>query len=418
MTVELSVDFAGVRFANPFLLASGPLTMSTEHIRKAAKAGWGGAILKTVGLGDWDGVGGYRDHRPCYWVYSDCGYVDKPPSVFSFSNLTGRGMLGDAKWFGQMVKETKIAGMPAIASITRARTLDEWTKLATAVEAAGVDMIEVNISCPVPLKGHIMGIGPRYMIGQDPPKTKEVVKAVMAGCSVPVMVKLNAGVAPQTVLDVAKAVEEADANAISATNTFLGIPGIDVESGLPISLMENQEGKVQSGASAISGPIIKPVALRCVAEIKQTVSLPISGIGGITDWRSAVEFFMVGATTVQLATAPLVYGFRMIRGMVRELTKFMAKKGYTSIHDFCGLSLKYFGPHIALKYEQQVEATVNSDRCDGCGRCLVVSDTGGCGAITVENQKAIIDHNRCYGCNLCTIVCPRNAIFLSGLPST
>ena len=309
--VDLSVDFCGIRFKNPFLLSSAEPTMTASQIQRAAKAGWAGAVVKTIGPSGWPGgFEGYKHPRPSFFVTSETSCIEKN-SIFAFQNVCNIDMLGKTKWVKSELKAAKESNIPIIVSITAAEP-DEWSEMARIMEEAGADMIEMNVSCPYTITELGMGME----VGQDPKRLREAIRAVKDGCSLPVMVKLSPNVTPSILTELAKTAEVSGADAISATNTVLGIVGVDIETGIPIPSVEDKGGRLQGIFSGISGPAIKPISLRCVAQIAQAVKIPISGIGGISDWRSAVEFIMVGAKTVQLATAVMVFGYGIIRELI------------------------------------------------------------------------------------------------------
>lgn len=412
--VDLSVEFCGVEFKSPFLLSSAEPTLTAAHVQRAAKAGWAGAVIKTVGPSGWPkGIEGYKHPRPSFFITSETRYVDKPSTLFAFQNICNIDYLGKKRWAESEMKAAKKSGIPVIASITGS-TPEEWRELAGIMERAGADMIEMNASCPYTITELGMGME----VGQDPEKMREAVKATKKGCSIPVIAKLSPNITPTTLTEVARAAESAGADAISATNTALGVVGINVETGVPIPCLENKQGKPQSVFSGISGPAIKPVALRCVAQIAQAVKIPISGIGGITDWSSAVEFMMVGARTVQVGTAAMVFGHGVIRKLTSGLEQFMTRKGYKSLDDFRGISLQYFGLFDNLKYEQPIRARVDFEKCTSCGKCVASCSGGASNAIAMlqvagyEQPKAQVDPKVCWGCALCTLVCPVDAISL------
>lgn len=304
---------------------------------------------------------------------------------------------------------------------------DDWPMLAHMMESSGADMIEANVSCPyleststsTNLQQHRVV---QRLIGQDPEMTRNVVKLTKEGCNIPVMVKLPGGITPSTLTEVATTVEKAGADAISVTNAILGLLGIDIETGIPIPSLENKQGKPETIFSGISGPAMIPIALRCVAQISACVNVPVSGIGGVTDWKSAIEFIMAGARTVQCATAPLLCGYEIVRDMISELKSFMKRKGYASIEDLSGISLKHLGYFNNLKQEPQIKASVDAARCTACTKCISACDTGGNSAIKIDNTgrankktqvKAIrIFREQCRGCGLCALVCPEGAISL------
>lgn len=383
--------------------------MSAERIKKAARLGWGGAVIKTVGpSGSVPGSEGYRHPRPSFWINPEIPYIQKPSTLFSFQNICHLDMLGKTKWIENEMREARESGIPIISSIT-ASDPEDWSELAGSMEQAGAQMIEMNVACPYGSTGEL-GMG--LEVGQNSRRLREAIKATKTGSSLPVMVKLSANLTPTKLAEIAKTSENAGADAISATNTLLGIVGINIETGFPIACVESKEGTMQSTLSGISGSAIKPFGLRCVAQIAKTVKLPISGVGGITEWKNAVEYIMVGAKITQLATAPMVFGYAMITDLIKGLKEFMKRKGYENVDTFCGLSLEHLGRFSDLRYEQPITATIDERRCKGCGRCVVSCEAGGNDAINIKEKVAKVDPELCWGCNLCTLVCPLGAISL------
>lgn len=409
MTIDLNVEFCGITFRNPFILASAPPTLDAKRIHKAAKAGWAGAVTKSV----WpERVMADKMPRPNYFIANETPFVRRPPTMFAFQNI--EHILGE-RWITREMRAAKRTGIPIIGSISGFEP-DDWGRLAQMMEEAGADMLELNISCPyIGPKRSQYGLGVEILIGEDPQATAEVVRIVKEACSVPVMAKLPSSVTPSVFTDVAMAAVKAGADALSATNTVLGIIGIDVETGIPLAAVENKQGNPQSILGGISGPALRPIALRCVAQLATSVKVPISGVGGIVDWKSAVEFVMLGAKTVQCGTGPMVYGYGIIKKMIKGLQDFMERRGYKAIEDFRGKSLRFFGPFDNLKLEQPVKAVIDEGKCINCGFCAVACNAGGAGAIKIEGAITI-DKKLCKGCGLCATVCPTAAIRLTKLP--
>jgi dihydropyrimidine dehydrogenase (NAD+) subunit PreA len=423
MSTDMGIDFCGERFRNPFLLAASPATGNSERIKKAAKAGWGGVVTTTV----WARPGKSRTTRhprPNFWIRGSMSHNTDYRQMFAFQNIGSS--LENERWIRKEMKHLKEVQIPVIGSIMGS-TPDDWPKLAHMMESEGANMLEVNVSCPY-LESSYGTVGVQQhrtvqrLIGQDPQLTRQIVKLTKEGCNIPIIVKLPGGITPSTLSEVATAAESAGADAISVTNTILGLLGIDVETGIPIASLENKQGRPEAIFSGISGPAVGPIALRCVAQISTCVKVPVSGIGGVTNWKSAVEFLMAGAKTVQCATAPLLFGYEIVRNMIAGLQSFMKRKGYASIEDFRGISLKYLGYFRNLEREPRLKAIVDGAKCIACAKCIVACGTGGNSAIKMESMghakrrtqvKTVkIMREKCYGCGLCLSVCPKGAISL------
>lgn len=411
---DISETLCGVKFKNPFLVASGHPADNATKVKKAAVAGWGGVILKTIGPGGWPDASkeGYKHPRPNFWLTRETKYI-KRGSVFSFENITGIDRLGKTEWLTRQIGESKSSGVPVIASITAA-TIQGWVDLALAVEKAGADIVELNTSGPYAITE--MGMGD--LTGKDAATMYEVVKALKSACRIPIMPKLSPNLTPTVLVEVAQAAEKAGADALAGINTVLAVNGIDIETGLPTSVCEGLDGKPKSIFAGISGSAIKPISLRIALQVCQSVSIPYSAVGGLVDWHDSVEFIMAGSTTVQFCTAPMAFGFDMIKGLTEGLEKFMDRKGYNSIKDFKGVSLKYFGKYRDLKVEPAVSAKIDEELCSGCGLCVKACEAGASTAITLKDGVAKVDKALCMGCNLCHLVCPEGAATLVGVPTT
>ena len=294
-----------------------------------------------------------------------------------------------------MKKELKIAaegGVPIIASVVADPDPSNTQKIASAVVDTGfVSMIEVNVSCPMPVEKVGMHIG------RNPKLTAEQTKAVKEAVEVPVTVKLSPNFAYLD--EIARAAEEAGADAISATNSVQALYGVDIETGRPIL----------PAFGGYSGPAIKPITLRCVAKIAKAVKIPISGIGGVSNWKDVVEYIMIGATTVQTCTAVMWKGLKVFRQLSDGLRTFMERKGYERIEDLRGVALKYLTTVEEMAKKGSMHATVDEDLCNGCEICVTVCQYD---AIEMIGDKAKTDPEKCDGCGLCRAWCPTEAIEL------
>ncbi len=387
---SLKVEFAGIEFKNPFLLSSAPPSKDGSQIKRAIESGWGGAVTKSLLLVP------DKNTRP------RLGFLKLGKRMVGMSNIEMATELSLERW-KQEIAIAKKPGAPIIGSIMTDPNPDNWVKLTTIVEEAGVDMLELNVSCPHMSPEKHMGA----LIGQDSKLVSLITKNVKENCSIPVMVKLTPNVT--SIPEQTRAATDGGADAISAINTVLSLIGVDIETGIP---MPSSQGK--SAFSGYSGPGVRPIALRVIAEIAQTVDLPISGMGGVDSWKSAVEFMMVGATTVQVCTAVMWKGFQIVENWKRNLMSFMERKGYDSLNELIGKSLQHIHPFSDFSAEPPIKAKViHADNCNGCGNCVISCRDGAYNAITLEDKKVEIDTIRCDGCGLCVNICPRD-VFAMG----
>lgn len=298
---DISVNIAGLGLRNPVMLAAGILGLSGPLLKRVAEAGAGALVTKSVGL----------KPRP---GYPNPTVVEVEGGLLNAMGLPNPGI----KEFLEEIKIAKTGNTPIIISFY-ASDVQDFVKLAEVCEKAGVDALEVNISCP-----HVKGVGSQ--IGQDPDLVYEIVKAIKSAVEVPIFVKLTPNVTD--IVEIAKAAAEAGADAITAINTLKAM-AIDIETKTPF--LANKIG-------GLSGPAIKPVAVRCVYEISKSVNIPIIGVGGITNWRDAVEFLLAGATAVQIGTAVLYRGLGVFKEVADGIRLYLQKHGYGSVGEIVGLS--------------------------------------------------------------------------------
>ncbi|KUO42074.1 MAG: hypothetical protein APU95_03645 [Hadesarchaea archaeon YNP_N21] len=381
--VDISVDFAGVKLANPIILASGGPGWDGEHLKRCAQAGAGALVPKSIG-------------PPARWLHHPrvgrMGLIKVGKTVIGMINLELFSTLPLEQWIEKELRIAAEGGAPIIASVVADPEPANTAKVAKQVVDTGyASMIEINVSCPMPAEKVGMHIG------RDPKLTAEQVKAVKEAVSVPVSVKLSPNFA--YIPELAKAAELAGADAITATNSVQALYGVDVETGRLIL----------PAFGGYSGPAIRPITLRCVAQAAKATSIPVCGIGGISSWRDVVEYIMVGATAVQTCTAVMWRGLGVFKELADGLKAFMERKGYRSIEDFRGVALRDLTTVEELAQREPLHASVNEDLCNGCGICERVCSYD---AIKVIEGKAKPNPALCDGCGLCKAWCPTEAIDL------
>lgn len=389
---DLSVDFLGVHFENPFCLSSSPVGNCYEMCKKAYDTGWAGVVFKTIGPGDFliDEVSPRFDA------------VTKEATPFvGFKNMEQiaehplEQNLEDLRKLKQAYPDKVL-----IASIM-GPTEKDWEELARLVTEAGADMIEMNLSCPQ-MTSHAMGSD----VGTNAELCKSFCAAVKRGSKLPMMAKMTPNITDM--VPVAKACLEGGADGIAAINTIKSICNVDLDRkiGMPII-----NGK--SSISGYSGKAVKPVALRFVQQLRDGIpGVPISGIGGIETWEDAAEFLLLGATTLQVTTAIMQYGYRIVEDMKNGLMHYMEEQGVDRLQDLIGVANQNMIPAENLDRDYVVYPDFDTDKCIGCGRCYISCYDGAHQAISwdEENRKPSCDHDKCVGCHLCVLVCPVHAI--------
>jgi len=380
-----------------------------------AKAGWPGAITwgaETIG----DTIQVTRGSIP-----REFKFIGKPPQWWAFMNTAGSikpinpRQITSPERLEEVVRKAKEAGMPVVgANISEGENVDAWVNDALAAEKGGADFLELNYSCP-----YVPGIG--LVIGVNLELQRAVIKAIKDKCGLPVMAKLNAALSTETLIESAKGCVVAGVDAISTTNAIAGSMGVDIETARPHACDLDETGKLSMLSGGVSGPAIKPIGLRAVAELRSEVDVPICGIGGISEWESAVEYMMLGANVVQLCTAVMIHGFPIIKGLVSGLEAFMERKGYRRIEDFVGIVSKKY-PIGAFGVEKQPrKMIIDEAKCTGCGLCLRACEASysqlGEYAMRIEDGLAKIDYDRCLCCNCCMFACPTGAISVEWEPA-
>ena len=390
---DLTTTFLGIKSPNPFWLASAPPTDKAYNVNRAFEAGWGGAVWKT--LGEDPPIVNVNGPR-----YGAIHGNDR--RVLGFNNIeliTDRPLGVNLQEIRQIKRDWPDRAL--IVSVMLPMNEQSWAKYVPMIEDTGCDGLELNFGCPHGMSERGMGSA----VGQVP----EYIQQAAAWCKkfarIPVIVKLTPNIT--NILPAAKAAKDGGADAVSLINTLNSIMRVDYDS---LTIYPSTDGKGSHGGYC--GPAVKPIALHMVAEIarsRETKGLPISGIGGITDWRDAVDFLALGASTVQVCTAAMVYGFKIIDDLVDGLGNYLDSKGFASVGEIVGKAVPSVTDWQYLNLNHVDKAYIDQDLCIKCGRCHIVCEDTSHQAITATVNGArhfeVIDAE-CVGCNLCVSVCP------------
>ena len=391
---NLHTTFAGIRSPNPFWLASAPPTDKAVNVNRAFEAGWGGVVWKTLGE---SGPPVVNVNGPRY------GALLTPDRRFmGFNNIeliTDRDLELNLSEITQVKRDWPDRAM--VVSLMVPCEEASWKAILPRVEDTGADGIELNFGCPHGMSERGMGAA----VGQVP----EYIQRVTAWCKqyskLPVIVKLTPNITD--IRHPARAAKNGGADAVSLINTISSIMGVD-----PYSLTMSPSTGGKGSHGGYCGPAVKPIALNMVAEIARdplTAGLPISGIGGVGTWRDAVDYIALGAGNVQVCTAAMVYGFKIVQEMKDGLSNYMDEMGFTSIEDFRGKAIPTVSDWRYLNLNHISKAVINQDSCIQCGRChIACEDTSHQAILTTKNGQRHFEvrEDECVGCNLCVVVCP------------
>src|SRR4030081_1438310 len=352
--VDLSINFAGIKSANPFWLASAPPTNSGAQIHRAFEAGWGGAVWKTIGAPVLN-----VSNRYGAWRYGN----EKMLAINNVELISDRPIEVNLR----EIAEVKRA-WPDRAIIVSAMVESEasaWHDIIRKIQDTGADGIELNYGCPHGMSERGMGSA----VGQVPEYCEQITRWVMEVAKLPVIVKLTPNLSD--IAMPARAAVAAGANAVSLINTLNSIMGVDLDT-LEISPSIGGKG----GHRGYAGPGLKPIALNMLAELgRDTVvsgsKLPISGMGGISTWRDAAEFLLLGASSVQVCTAVMHYGFRIVEDLCDGLSNWMDEKGFAKISDVVGRSLQGVSDFDSLDLSFRAVARIDQEKCIRCNLCYV-----------------------------------------------
>jgi len=386
---DLSIDFCGVRFKNPFLLSSSPVSNSAEMVVKSIEAGWGGVVFKTLHSDRWPIV--HPSPRMNAYNYGS-KQLTGLQNVEQISDRTMKDNLLEILYLKKHFPDH-----PVVASIMGFSKSD-WEYLAKATEDTGADMLELNFSCP-----HMTYEGSGHKVGQAVHLLESFTEVVKKSVKIPVMAKMTPNITDIT--EPAVFAKKGGADAIAAINTIRAISEIGLEDFIP---KPNVFGV--GAMSGFSGPAVKPIALHFIADLAkcQDLGLPISGSGGIETWVDALEYLLVGASNVQVATGIIHYGYRIVADLIEGLSDYMTARGIASVRDLVGKALPNLQETDHFDLNRQGVATYDLDRCIGCGQCLIVCNDAGGQALewNARKRRPKLIEQKCLSCMICSFVCP------------
>ncbi len=406
---DLAIDFAGIQSPNPFWLASAPPTNSGDQVMRAFDHGWGGAVWKTLG-------------DPIVDTSSRFGAVHLGDQrMVGFNNIeliTDRPLEVNLREIAEVKKKYP---KHAVLVSLMVESKKDWQDIIKATIDTGADGIELNFGCPHGMCERGMGSA----VGQEPDVLKIVAGWAVEYSTIPVLVKLTPNIGD--ILEPGVAAVEAGAHGLSLINTIKSIVGVDLDRLVPYPVVGSR-----STNGGYCGPAVKPIALHMVAALARDprITVPISGIGGIATWRDAAEFIALGATSVQVCTAAMHYGFRIVEDMIDGLSNYLDEKGMKSVKELQGRAVPAYSEWGDLDLKYKVVARVDTQKCIGCELCYVACrDTAvncihtaaeplaaghaapgrdaAIAASKARNAHVVwVDESECIGCNLCSHVCP------------
>lgn len=417
---DLAIEFCGVKAPNPFWLASGPPTNSEYQVRRAFDAGWGGAVWKTLA------------DEPIVNVSSRYGAVDydgrKVMGLNNIELITDRPLEVNLREIARVKKAHPECALFVSLMVESKR--EAWHDITRKTQDAGADGIELNFGCPHGMSERGMGSA----VGQVPDYTCLITEWVKEVATIPVMVKLTPNVGD--IAAIGRAAARGGADALSLINTINSIMGVDLGSLAPKPAVGGY-----GSHGGYCGPAVKPIALNMVAALAgdPAVNVPISGIGGVQAWQDATEFLLLGADSVQVCTAVMHYGFRIVETLASGLKGWMREKGFRTVAEITGQSVPRIRPWGELDLNYKVVARIDQDTCIHCGLCYIACEDGchqsirwdkfdaaeyraaqpsprgetrsggvevlpGAGGGTINVFTVKQDH--CVGCNMCSLVCP------------
>ena len=314
------------------------------------------------------------------------------------ANLTAR------QWFEEEFPVALKAGIPIIANLAGTHP-GETVELAKGCADAGASFIELPTACPHManvLEAMYPGLKMPLPEVHDPSDYARTVEAVKKAVNIPVIAKFSA-IFHYNIKTWAKAAVEAGADAVSTADSIGPAMDIDIETGEPTL-------GGPRGYGGLTGPAIKPLVLKMVLEIAETVNVPIIAMGGVSTGADAVQYIMAGATAVAAATSSTLKGFDVYERIYNQIIEFMSRKGYSSLEDFRGLTLRRIREREENKKQIIFDIILpecDNERCIGCAKCEKSCTYG---AIRMENKKPVFSEKECHGCGLCVSVCPSKAI--------
>ena len=391
---DLTNNFVGIKSPNPFWLASAPPTDKAYNVERAFREGWGGVVWKTLGE---EGPPVVNVNGPRYGAI--WGADRRLLGLNNIELITDRDLYLNLR----EIKEVKSRwpDRAIVVSIMVPCEEESWKAILPLVEETGADGIELNFGCPHGMSERGMGAA----VGQVPEYVEMVVRWCKQYTRMPVITKLTPNITD--IRHSARAAHRGGTDAVSLINTINSIVSVDLDTFAPNPTVG---GKGTHGGYC--GPAVKPIALNMVAEIArdpETAGLPISGIGGITTWRDAAEFMVLGAGNVQVCTAAMTYGFKIVKEMISGLSAYMDAKGFRTLDELSGRAVPNVTDWQYLNLNSITKARIDQDACIKCGRCHIACEDTSHQAITamVDGERHfMVKEEDCVGCNLCVNVCP------------
>lgn len=389
---DLRSNLAGIVSPNPFWLASAPPTNSGYQVMRAFEAGWGGAVWKTL-----------TDDPVTNVTSRFSGLSWKGQKMVGMNNIE---LISDRPLEDNLreIRDVKRAfpDRTVIASLMIAPVRELWHEVVKRVQDVGVDGFELNFGCPHGMSERGMGSA----VGQVPELVRQNTEWVAEVAEVPVIVKLTPNITD--VRHTARAACQGGASAISMINTINSLMGVDLDTWNPIPQVDGR-----GAHGGYCGPAVKPIALHMVGDCARDpeVTVPISGIGGVASWRDAVEYLLMGASNVQVCTAAMYHGFRIVEDMIDGLNNYLDAKGIASVQQLVGQSVVKYGDWNDLNLSYKLVARINQDICIHCNKCHIACEDAAHQCIDRVPQAGgetmlVVDESECVGCNLCSMVCP------------
>ncbi len=386
---DLTSNTGGIISPNPFWLASAPPANSGAQVHRAFEAGWGGAVWKTLGT-------------PIQNVSSRFGAIRWGGKAgVGFNNIeliTDRPL--DVN-FREIYEVKKRWPDRAVVVSLMVETREEWREIIKRSEDAGADGLELNFGCPHGMCERGMGSA----VGQEPLVNERITGWAKEFANVPVLIKLTPNVGD--IVPHGLAAQAGGADGVSLINTIKSIIGVDIDTLVPEPRVD---GRSTNGGYC--GAAVRPIALHMVAALARDprFRLPVSGIGGITNWRDAVEFLLLGSSSVQVCTEVMLHGYRIVEDMIEGLSTWMDDKGFANLDQVVGRSVPAYTDWGELDLNYETIAKIDASTCIGCQACMVACHDGAHQCIhpdpNPEVRVPVVDEDECVGCNLCQIVCP------------
>ena len=399
---DLRSNFVGIKSPNPFWLASAPPTDKEYNVRRAYEAGWGGVVWKTLGM---EGPPVVNVNGPRYGVIH--GADRRVLGLNNIELITDRPLEVNLREIKQVKRDWPDRAL--VISLMVPCEEAAWQSILAAIEDTGADGVELNFGCPHGMSERGMGSA----VGQVPEYIEMVTRWVKQYSRMPCIVKLTPNITD--VRKPAEAAKRGGADAVSLINTINSITSVDLDLFAPQPTID---GKGAHGGYC--GPAVKPIALNMVAEIARspaTRGLPISGIGGVTTWRDAAEFMALGAGNVQVCTAAMTYGFKVVQEMISGLGQYLDDKDI-ALSDLIGRAVPNVTDWQFLNLNYTTKAQIDQDMCIKCGRCYAACEDTSHQAIAMQPGRVFeVKDDECVACNLCIDVCPvEDCITMRELP--